>query len=118
MNNTKSKLQRGETVLGGWIMVGHPSVAELLAGERFDWLGVDMEHTSISVRDFHDMALAVQGRGIDLLARLPGHDPDLTKRLLDCGAMNRIRPEPYAGKKGTTRSAGKKKTGSSGSQGG
>ncbi len=92
MNNTKSKLQRGEAALGGWIMVGHPSVAEILAGEGFDWLGVDMEHTSISIRGFHELALAVQGRSVDLLARLPGHDSDLAKRLLDSGADGIIVP--------------------------
>ena len=92
MNNTKTKLSRGETVFGGWIMIGHPSVAEVMAGEGFDWLGVDMEHTSISIREFHELALAVQGTDVDLLARLPGHDPDLAKRLLDSGAVGIIVP--------------------------
>jgi 2-keto-3-deoxy-L-rhamnonate aldolase RhmA len=41
MGRTKDRLRRGETALGGWIMIGHPTVAELLAGEGFDRLGVD-----------------------------------------------------------------------------
>lgn len=92
MGRTKDKLRAGEPALGGWIMIGHPSVAEILAGEGFDWLGVDMEHTSISVREFHELALAVQGADVDLLARLPGHHPDLAKRLLDSGADGIIVP--------------------------
>jgi 2-keto-3-deoxy-L-rhamnonate aldolase RhmA len=68
MGKTKEKLQRGEPVLGGWIMIGDPSVAEILAGEGFDWLGVDMEHTSTTVRMFHGLSLALKGSGVDLFA--------------------------------------------------
>jgi 2-dehydro-3-deoxyglucarate aldolase len=85
-------LQAGEPVLGGWIMIGHPTVAEILAGEGFDWLAVDMEHTSTSVRTFHELALAVKGTDVDLLVRLPGHDPQITKLVLDAGADGVIVP--------------------------
>ena len=92
MGSTKDKLLGGQPTVGGWIMIGHPSVAEILAGEGFDWLGVDMEHTSTSVRMFHELSLAVKGTGVDLLARLPGHDPQITKRVLDSGADGIIVP--------------------------
>ena len=58
MGKTKAKLRAGQHALGGWIMIGHPSVAEILAGERFDWLAVDMEHTSTTVRMCHELSLA------------------------------------------------------------
>ncbi len=92
MARTKEKLQSGRPALGGWIMIGHPSVAEILAGERFDWLAVDMEHTSTSVRMFHELSLAVKGTGVDLLVRLPGHDPQIAKLVLDSGADGIIVP--------------------------
>ena len=92
MGNTKDKLRAGQVALGGWIMIGHPSVAEVLAGEGFDWLAVDMEHTSTSVRMFHELALAVKGTGVDLLARLPGPDPQMAKLVLDAGADGLIVP--------------------------
>ena len=60
MGKTKEKLRAGEPVLGGWIIIGHPSVAKILAGEGFDWLAVDMEHTSTNVRTFHELSLAVK----------------------------------------------------------
>ena len=53
MGRTKQRLRNGEVTLGGWLMIGHLSVVELMAGEGFDWIGVDMEHTSIDVRAFH-----------------------------------------------------------------
>jgi len=92
MSKTKDKLRRGEPALGGWIMIGHPSVAEVMAGEGFDWLGVDMEHTSIDVRQFHEIALALKSTGVDLLARLPSCDPVLAKLVLDSGASGIIVP--------------------------
>ena len=74
-------------------MIGHPSVAEILAGEGcFDWLAVDMEHTSTTIRMFHELSLAVKGTGVDLLARLPGHDPQITKLVLDSGGEGLIVP--------------------------
>ncbi|MBN2291238.1 MAG: hypothetical protein JXM70_02370 [Pirellulales bacterium] len=92
MENTKEKLRAGEVALGGWIMMGHPSIAEIMAGEGFDWLCVDMEHTDNTIRDFHHIALALKGTGCDLLARLPACNPSMAKLVLDAGASGIIVP--------------------------
>jgi len=92
MSNTKQKLRRGEPAVGGWVMIGHPTVVEIMAGTGFDFLGVDMEHTSIDVRQFHELALAAKGTGCDLLARLPSCDADVAKKVLDLGAAGVIAP--------------------------
>ena len=92
MGKTKEKLRSGQPALGAWIMIGHPTVAEIMAGEGFDWIAVDMEHTSIDARAFHEIALAVKGTGVDLLARLHSCDPVLTKKVLDAGGNGIIIP--------------------------
>jgi 2-dehydro-3-deoxyglucarate aldolase len=92
MTRTKTKLRRGEAALGGWIMIGHPSVAEIMAGEGCDWIAVDLEHTSIDVRAFHELVLAVKGTDCDVLARLHSCDPVLAKLVLDAGAAGIIVP--------------------------
>ena len=92
MGKTKQKLKEGKVSLGGWIMMGHPSIAELMAGEGFDWIAVDLEHTSTDLRTFHEIVLATKGTGVDVLARMPGHDPDFAKRILDAGASGLIVP--------------------------
>jgi len=74
------------------MMIGHPAVAEIMAGEGFDWIGIDLEHTAIDVAAFEAAARAVQGSGCDLLARLPGCDEALAKRVLDAGAAGIIVP--------------------------
>ena len=92
MGKTKEKLRKGEPALGGWIMIPHPTTAELLAGEGFDWIAVDMEHTSADARAFHEIALAMKGTGVDLLARLHACDPVLAKKVLDAGGNGIIVP--------------------------
>lgn len=92
MGKTKQKLKSGETTLGAWIMIGHPTVAELYAGEGFDWITVDMEHTSTDIRAFHEIALAVKGSECDLLARLHSCDAVQAKQVLDAGAKGIIVP--------------------------
>lgn len=92
MSNTKTKLQAGQPVLGGWIMTGHPAVAEIMAGEGFDFIGVDMEHTPTRVEGFYHIALAAKGAGCDVLARLPACDAVLAKQVLDMGAAGIIVP--------------------------
>jgi len=92
MSTTKDKLHKGQPVLGGWIMTGNPAVAEIMAGEGFDFLGVDMEHTPTSVDGFYHIALAAKGTGCDIIARLPACDPVLAKQVLDAGAAGIIVP--------------------------
>ncbi len=92
MGQTKQKLKNGQPVYGGWMMIGHPTVAELMTGEGFDWICVDMEHTSTDLNAFHQIALAVKGTNVDLLVRLGSTDADLAKRVLDAGANGVIVP--------------------------
>ncbi len=45
MSITKEGIRNGRVGLGGWMMTGSPEVAGIMAGEGFDFIGVDMEHT-------------------------------------------------------------------------
>jgi 2-dehydro-3-deoxyglucarate aldolase len=92
MSKTKERLRRGEPALGGWVLIGHPSVAEIMAGEGFDWIGVDLEHSTTGEAGFFQMALAIKGTGCDLLARLHSCDPVQAKMVLDAGADGIIVP--------------------------
>lgn len=89
---TKEKLRNGRPVFGGWLFTGHPAIAEVMAGEGFDFLGVDMEHTPTDVEGLYRVALAAKGTGCDVLARLPSCDPVLAKQVLDMGAAGIIVP--------------------------
>ncbi len=73
-------------------MVGHPTIAELMVNEGFDWIAVDLEHTATSTRTFQEIALAVKNKDCDLLARLDSCDPVQAKRVLDAGGSGIIVP--------------------------
>ena len=92
MSKIKTKLREKQPVLGGWTLTGHPAVAEIMAAEGFDFIGVDMEHTATSVKDLYYNVLAAKGTGCDVLARLPSCDPVLAKQVLDMGAAGIIVP--------------------------
>ena len=92
MSKVKTKLREGQPVFGGWTLTGHPAIAEIMAAEGFDFIGVDMEHTATSVKDLYANVLAAKGTGCDVLARLPSCDPVLAKQVLDMGAAGIIVP--------------------------
>lgn len=92
MGQAKNKLMDGQIALGAWNMIPHPNVAEIMAGEGFDWICVDMEHTAHDFQTLENIARAVKGSGKDLLVRLPSCDEVAAKKALDCGADGIIVP--------------------------
>lgn len=92
MNAVKRKLQAGEPTLGGWVMICHRASAELLAMCGFDWVAIDMEHTSISYETMEHLVNTIDQRGALPMVRIAGHDPVIIKRVLDMGAGGIIVP--------------------------
>jgi len=72
--------------VGTWVSLADPSVAEIAAGEAFDFVVVDTEHTPLGLETVADCL-----RGIDAdndtagVVRTPWNDPVRIKRLLDLG---------------------------------
>ncbi len=78
--------------LGSWIMLNHPSSAEILAGAGFDWLCIDMEHTVTDYFQAQQLIATIQGKGIKPYVRIADNDPIIIKRILDAGAEGIIVP--------------------------
>ena len=47
----KNKLNNKQITIGSWITIGNTAVAEILAKAGFDWLVVDLEHSSINISE-------------------------------------------------------------------
>ena len=92
VNKTKQKIRNGECALGGWMLIPHPAIAELMAGEGFDWIALDMEHAAVDLSVVEQIERAVRPSGCDLLVRLDGVNPVLAKHVLDAGAKGVIVP--------------------------
>lgn len=82
----KSKLADRDLLFGAWVSFAHPSITEIFAGHGFDFLAIDMEHTTISLEQAQRIIAASQSFGVPCLPRPVSHSNDWIKPLLDSGA--------------------------------
>jgi 2-keto-3-deoxy-L-rhamnonate aldolase RhmA len=71
-------------LIGTIISIGSPQVAEIISISGFDWVMIDMEHSSLSLNDVQN-ALQVMGEKLLRIVRVPGNDEIWIKRVLDTG---------------------------------
>lgn len=88
----KTKLRTDRPTVGSWITIGHPAVAEILARAGFDWLVVDMEHSSLSLAQAGELIRTIDLCGVPALVRLTSNDADQIKRVMDAGACGIVVP--------------------------
>lgn len=93
MNNfLKAKLASGQLAIGSWITLGNTAVAEILSLAGFDWLVVDLEHSTISITQAGELIRVIDLCGVAPLVRLTSNHSDQIKRVLDAGAHGVIVP--------------------------
>lgn len=89
-NILKKKLIQNEQTYGCWITLAHPLIPEILAPAGFDWLVVDMEHSSIELKDLLALIISIEAKGVVPLVRVGINDENLIKRVMDAGAYGVI----------------------------
>ena len=87
----RKKLIDGESLTGTLLTLPNPQIAELLTLAGFDWLFIDMEHSSISLSQAEEMVRAACQRAYTVI-RCPLNDEAWIKRCLDTGADGIILP--------------------------
>ena len=60
--NLKKKLQNKELTIGSWITIGHPAIPEILANAGFEWLVIDIEHTTIDLSMVQSLITSIQSK--------------------------------------------------------
>ena len=97
----RDALQGGKPLIGTLLTVASPEVAEALALLGFDWIFIDLEHGSLSIKDAQAAIQAVANRSFTLV-RVPDGTTENIKRVLDTGCSGIIVPmvssESYARK--------------------
>ena len=88
----RDSLKHRNKVYGGWTSIGHPQVAEMLVRSGVDFLGIDIEHSTISQEQSQRIIAACHAGGIPCLPRVATHNLESIKRLLDSGADGIIVP--------------------------
>ena len=96
MNSTrqalKTKLINRKPLFAGWTSLGNPQVTEMLVRSGVDFLGVDIEHSTISQEQSQRIIAACHASGVPCLPRFATHNPEAIKRMLDSGADGVIVP--------------------------
>lgn len=88
----RSRLARGDTLLGTMVTLPDAAVAEILADVGFDWLFIDGEHGPLQTHEILAMLRAVDHR-TPCLVRVPAADEVPIKTVLDLGAEGIIVPQ-------------------------
>ena len=73
-------------VMGTWLSIGSPVIAELAAECGLDWVLIDLEHGSASEAAVPDQLRALRGTKTQGIVRVGAMDPALIGRVLDWGA--------------------------------
>ena len=88
----RARLRSRATLFGAWTSFGHPGPTEIFAASGVDFLGIDLEHSTISQEQSQRIIAACHAEGIACLPRLAWHDGETIKRLADSGADGFIAP--------------------------
>ncbi|WAC04340.1 MAG: aldolase/citrate lyase family protein [Methanoregula sp.] len=88
----KSKLRTNKCVFGGWTSIAHPQITEIMTRAGFDFIGIDIEHSTISQEQSQRIIAASHANGVLCLPRIASHNMEMIKRLLDSGADGIIVP--------------------------
>jgi 2-keto-3-deoxy-L-rhamnonate aldolase RhmA len=88
----KQKLRNREKATACWTSIGHPSISEIFTRTRADFMGIDIEHSTISQEQSQRIIAACQANGMVCLPRIASHNGEMIKRLLDSGADGLIVP--------------------------
>lgn len=92
-NKVKRALNNGQVQIGTWVnTLGVPQITQMLATAGFDFVYIDMEHSSFSIETVGNLCYAALAAGIVPIVRPSAKEPHLLCRPLDNGAMGLIVP--------------------------
>lgn len=88
----RTKLKSRKPVFAAWTSLYHPSITEIFSRSGVDFIGIDIEHSTISQEQSQRIIAASQASGSLCLPRIASHNMEMIKRLLDSGADGIIVP--------------------------
>jgi 2-keto-3-deoxy-L-rhamnonate aldolase RhmA len=92
-NRAKEQLKAGKLSLGMGVRQARTvDIAIIARTAGYDWLFIDMEHSSMDVDMAAQISAAALDAGITPIVRVPGHEHFHASRLLDTGALGIVVP--------------------------
>lgn len=94
MMTLNEKFDTETNLVGAWLSIGHPTVAEVTAAQGFDFVLIDTEHTPLGLETVENMSRGVEAaKGTtNTLIRVPSNDSVRIKRTLDIGVSGVMVP--------------------------
>ena len=91
-NKLKEKIKQHQTVFGLFVSIPHPSVIELIGHADYDFVIIDLEHTTIDLEILENMIRAAELLDITPLVRIAEIERTSILKVLDCGAQGIVIP--------------------------
>ena len=82
----KSRINKGEALLGTFLKTPHPHIVEVLASSGLDCIVIDAEHAPFDRRDIDACVMAARAGGLPVLVRTLTNAAEHILNALDCGA--------------------------------
>ena len=92
VNPVRETLSQGNVSLGGWLNLGSPLAAEVMASIGLEWLTIDAEHSPFDIPLIADTFRGIEARGAIPFVRAWDQDPVALARILDAGAYGIVVP--------------------------
>jgi 4-hydroxy-2-oxoheptanedioate aldolase len=91
-NGLRQRWSEGRPTINGWLSIGNPFTAEIMAAQGYDSVTVDLQHGALDYSAALPMFQAVRASGVVPLARVPWLEPGIVMKVLDAGAYGVICP--------------------------
>jgi 4-hydroxy-2-oxoheptanedioate aldolase len=91
-NKLKQVWANGRPTINGWLSIGNPFTAEIMAAQGYDSLSIDAQHGALDYSMLLPMFQAMRASGVVPMARVPWLEPGIIMKILDAGAFGVICP--------------------------
>lgn len=91
-NGIKALWREGKAALNGWLSIGSPFTAEIMAAQGYDSLTIDLQHGALDYHAALGMFQAMRASDVVPMARVPWLDAGAIMKVLDAGALGVICP--------------------------
>ena len=93
VHKIREYLAEGKQIVGSWMQLPCPEVAEILGGQHFHFVGVDLEHSNITRHQLPNIFRALELGNTLPLVRIAKPDSFLAIEALEQGAAGIIVPQ-------------------------
>ena len=91
-DGVEERLRSRQRLFGAWTSLGHPSITEIFTRTGVDFVGIDLEHSTIGQEQAQRIIAAAHAGDTACLPRVSSHNGEQIRRLLDSGADGVIVP--------------------------